>query len=68
MDAATWINLAAICITILIAVTGASIYIGRLIGGLPGLISEATRAHERSCSAYDPHTSPRLRAVGGDDR
>ena len=68
MDAATWINLLAICVTIVLAVAGASIYIGRLIGSLPGLISEAIRTHERSCSAYDPHTSPRLRAVGGDDR
>ncbi len=59
MNASAWIALAALCLTVL----GAAVYLGRLIGGLPGMIAAAVRDHERGCSSYEPQTSPRLQAV-----
>jgi ABC-type branched-subunit amino acid transport system permease subunit len=56
----TWIALAALCLTVL----GAAVYLGRLIGSLPGMIAAAVREHEDTCSNYERHTSPRMRAVG----
>lgn len=61
MTNAEWIALAALCFTIL----GATGYLGRLIGSLPGLIAVAVRDHEKDCVNYEEKelTSPRIEAV-----
>ncbi len=62
MNASNWIAIAAICLTVL----GAAVYLGRLIGSLPGMIAAAIRVHEDSCSSYERQTSPRMRALGAE--
>ncbi len=61
MGSSDWIALAALIMTLL----GVAVYLGRIIGALPGQIAEAVRIHERSCANYEPHTSPRMAALQG---
>jgi len=61
MTPSSWIALAALCLTVL----GAAVYLGRLIGSLPGMIAAAVRAHEDGCAAWEraEHSTPRLQPV-----
>lgn len=59
MTPGEWIALAALILTIL----AGCVYLGRVIGALPGLIVAAVREHERGCSNHDPNTGTNLRAL-----
>lgn len=59
MTPSIWIALAAICLSVI----GAAVYIGRVIGSLPGLIAGAVRVHEEKCLNYEKHSAVNIRAV-----
>ncbi len=64
MSPSDWIALAALIVTILTAILGLAMYLGRVLGALPGQIAEAVRTHERSCTSFSlrEETNPRLEA------
>jgi hypothetical protein len=47
--AAGWI---AVVVTIIFSVAAAAVYLGRLIGSLPGLIASEITAHQGRCVGY----------------
>jgi hypothetical protein len=59
MNASAWIALSGLAFTVVVAVAGAAVYIGRVIGRQPGMMAETIRDHERGCSNYDPNSSVR---------
>ena len=56
MTPSAWIALATLCLVIM----GAVLYIGKLIGSLPGMIAAAIRTHEVGCSNHEANSSVRI--------
>jgi hypothetical protein len=61
MTASAWIAAAGLGFTII----SAAVYVGRIVGALPGQMAAAVREHERGCSNYDPNSTVRRHPIPG---